>query len=792
MATDPAPTRIDERRQLWQAPVFFLGIALIVAVPLVRKHWRPQGEPAIARQLAQARQALEKNPPDPTAALQYARKSLEGIDRFPQFAAEAHFLIGSAELRLIDLNAPDSAALGQCRAHLEQADRLGVADANRPKLDYRLAKTAVLLGIDPAQGLAALTQSIDAADDAAEAYGLLAQAHLKLDPPDLAAALEATKQQLSKAAPGADARVLAQARLRLGSLYLKLNNAKEGRSVLERIGNDAPEDTLFAARTLLAENYELAQDWAKASRSWDKVRTNPKLSPAAKGTALYHWGRCLAQEQRIKEAITAWEEAAILPGDEGQAAALRLAAARVEADPKAAADAFAAALQTVQAPGDYRNALVTLDEARKILERAAAQSRAQGDATSAQRLVDLYARLAPPGRDDDLLAQSADAAAQALLDQARQTPDDAATLQEKARSQYLTAARAYERAATKVSPGEDQAQWLWRSADRYLKAQQQQAALDVLMRMTQLESLLSADNIAEAWFQVAGIHHQKLQYAAARAAYQRCLTPNGRFALASRHQLAMLDVIENKFDDAESLLQENRTAIRSAAQPDAALMEQTEYALAAVAFQRQTATKEELREYTTAENRYLGALQQYPDSAEAVKARFHLGQCYWFVAWQRSKALDGGALGDDERKTYLKQYADNLRKAAEQFEKIESALLARQKSAALTPAEITLLWRSSFSSAHCFFYMNQFEEAVRRYSALAIRHQGQVGELGALSQVFQSYVKTKQTEKAQSVIAQMKTAFEKMPETAFSGGEDYYHRSFWTQWFADAEKQFTP
>lgn len=792
MATDTAPTRRDEPRQLWQAPVFFLGVAVIIAAPLARKHWRPHDEPAISRQLAQARQALEKSPPDPTASLQYARKTLELVDRFPQFAGEAHYLIGSAQLRLIDLSAPDGNALGQSRAHLEQADRIGVSDSDRPKLNYFLAKSAVLRGLDPAPSLAALAQSIDAADDAAEAYGLLAQAHLKMEPPDLNAALEATKQQLAKAGPGTDARWLAAARLRLGSLYLKLNNPKEGRAVLERLGNDSPPEVFFGARALLAENYETSQEWAKASRNWDQVRMNPRLTPAGKGAALYHWGRCLSQEQRVKEATSAWEEAATLPGDEGQAAALRLAEVRVESDPKAAADAFTTALNAVQSPGDYRNSLISIDEARQILERAATQSRTKGDIASAQRLVDLYAKMAPPGRDDDLLAQSADASAQALLDQAKQTPADASQLQEQARGQYLTAARAYERAAGKVSPGPDQAQWLWRSADRYLKAQQQQAALDVLTRMTQLETQLSPENIVEAWYQIAGIHHQKQQYAAARAAYQHCLTPPGRFSLRSRHQLAMLDLTENKFDDAETLLQENRGILRSAAQPDAGLMEQTEYALAAVAFQRQTAIKEELREYTTAEQRFLGALQQYPESAEALKSRFYLGTCYWFVAFQRSKALGNASLNDEERKAYQKQLIDNLQKAAEQFEKIDSTLTAKQKSGALTADENALLWRSAFSTAHCYFYMSDFEEANRRYGALAIRYQGEVGELGALSFVFLCYKNTKQTEKAQSVVSKMKSAFEKMPESSFPGGEEYYHRTFWVQWFADAEKQFTP
>jgi TolA-binding protein len=252
----------------------------------------------------------------------------------------------------------------------------------------------------------------------------------------------------------------------------------------------------------------------------------------------------------------------------------------------------------------------------------------------------------------------------------------------------------------------------------------------------------------------------------------------------------MLDLVENKFDEAELALQENRAVMRSAAQPDAALLELTEFALAAVAFQRQSAVKEELREYTTAEQRYLGALQHYPDSAEAARARFSVGQSYWFIATQKSKALNSGSLNDEERKAYQKQYAEYLQKASEQFDKIEELLLARQKTASLSSDEATLLWRSSFWAAHCYFYLSKFDEAIHRYGGLAIRNQGQIGELGALSQIFQCYVLTKQQDKAKATLARMRTAYDKMPDAAFTGADRTFQRTFWLEWFTDAAKQF--
>jgi hypothetical protein len=85
--------------------------------------------------------------------------------------------------------------------------------------------------------------------------------------------------------------------------------------------------------------------------------------------------------------------------------------------------------------------------------------------------------------------------------------------------------------------------------------------------------------------------------------------------------------------------------------------------------------------------------------------------------------------------------------------------------------------------------LTKFDEAIRRYSVLAVRYQGQVGELGALSQLFQSYSWTRQTDKAKAVLARMHTAYDKMPDSAFTGGSPIFERKFWLDWLAGADKQ---
>ena len=94
-----------------------------------------------------------------------------------------------------------------------------------------------------------------------------------------------------------------------------------------------------------------------------------------------------------------------------------------------------------------------------------------------------------------------------------------------------------------------------------------------------------------------------------------------------------------------------------------------------------------------------------------------------------------------------------------------------------------------FKLADELFQMSKFDDAIRRYSALALRYQGQVLELGALSQVFYCYALTRQPEKAQAVATRMRAAYDKMPDSMFTGASQEFQRSFWVDWFAKAPKQ---
>jgi tetratricopeptide (TPR) repeat protein len=794
MATDSArSTAPPAARHLWQVPALLAGMAAVVAVLAFRPDSSADTVAAAQRQLHEARKSLEQSPPDSAGALQRADRILSLADRYPQLTGEAHFLAGSAHLRLADEPGADTARERQlARQHLELAATHGVPETDRLKLDYRLAKIGLLLGSDPAKAATSLESSAEA-DNPAEAYGLLAQAYTRMTPPDLPKAEKAARQQLDLALRTSNARAQASARFLLGKLYLQLKKDKDGRQMLSRVDQEAPPDEFYAARVMLAESYEASQEWAGAHRNWEKARENPKLSDPEKAKVLYHLGRCLALDQR-KEAAGVFEEAVKLGGPEGQAAGLRLAELQLEGEPAGAAAALAAAMGSVHTPDDYRNPLVTVDEVRSIAERLTQAAREKADWDTARKAVEAYAAVAPPGKDDELAGQVFAAQGQTLAEKAKGD----ATLEEQARETYRQASAAYERAAGKAPDPPVQATWLWQSAELALKAGQSVRARDILTRATQLQGALTPEKTAEAWLLIGNTDQLNQHTADARTAYQKCLTLPGPFALKARLSLARLDIAENHFDDAEQALQDLLKLIREAPQPDTELQEQALFEWAEVAYQRQATVKEDLREFATAEQRLIGALQQYPDGAAAIRARIMLGKCYWNDARTKDRPLERVRAGvlilsEDERKAYQRQRDEFLKKAAEQYDAVEQKLLSRQRDTGrLTPQEASWLKVAAFEGTDCYLYSTKYDEAIRRFDSLAQRYQGVPEGLIALSNLYNSYIYDRQPEKARETIKRLQEAVEKMPDEAFTGLMETHKRQYWLELLKAATKPAVP
>lgn len=803
MATDTAPhsarrPRYEPPRTLWQIPTFLLGAGAVVAVVIGRNAWHGDDLATVRREVAAARAALEQPRPDAASAIKAADNAVAALRRLappdPQLRAEAHFLLGSAHLRRGDEAADAVEERRLARSELfEAVERDRLPDTDRPKLDYRRAKVSALLNDDPRKVVDLLKPIVESgtAEDAVEGYGLLALTYLRFNPQELQSAIDATTKQV-QALPPTDIRPAHPAKLRLADLYLKVRRGAEARAILERIGSDSPAEVFFTARTKLAHSYEEAQEWAKAAKCWADVEKNAQLKPAERADIAYRRGRCMAQDKDLsREAPAAWDNAIRFGGSAARAAALRLAEAKTESGSAAAAlDAFAVALGGMTNPDEWPADLLPVAEARHMIARAFQQLQSRGEHDAALKLAELFTPLAPPGDAAAMAGLIADDRAQALVTQAKQaTSETVQGLQEQARAQYALAAGAYERAAGLAPPGPFQSNWLINSADRHARAGQPDEAAAVLNRLAQAGGTAD-EHMAAAWFFIAEAQHQRRELGKAREAYTKSMSVEGPNQAKARLQIALIDLAENKLDEAEKTLTENQGVLKAAAQPDTATLALTEYALADVAYERENRKPDdEPRDYATAEQRFLAVLQQYSDSPGAAKARLCLGKVYWYTAVQRNRAARAPDVTDDERKLKNKQMAEALQKAIDQFDLAEKLLLARQHTGALAAAESAQLYMASWAAAESNFYLGRHDEAVRRYSVLVERHPQQVEELAALSQIWQSYVyHLKQPEQGRTVLARIRSALEKVPDTAFNGTTPYHKREFWVEWLAKADK----
>src|SRR5207249_2588593 len=92
----------------------------------------------------------------------------------------------------------------------------------------------------------------------------------------------------------------------------------------------------------------------------------------------------------------------------------------------------------------------------------------------------------------------------------------------------------------------------------------------------------------------------------------------------------------------------------------------------------------------------------------------------------------------------------------------------------------------------CYFWLQKYEESVRRYGALALRYQGRPEEMIALSQLWQCYVfmgrQDKEPDRAAAVLKRMREALDKMPDPAFDGLLPTHKREYWEKWLNEASK----
>src|SRR5579885_382862 len=781
--TDP-PAAGPGAGQLWQVPVFFLGL-LALAGAVLAQPWLRAGH---ARRPGGDLQALRRQIDQPGADLEalasQLQQALESPDGGPARAAEVHFLLGSVYLKLADAAPPGVAEdrRRHARAHLEQADRLGVADDDRPKLDYRLGKVWALSGGDPRAVIERLGRSVDgAADDAVQGYALLTQAYLRLPRPDLKAALAANEKLL--ALPITDESLLTPARLLRGELLLKVGRPDEARRVLAKVG-PKPAGMRSQARLLRARSFQDEGQWDKAAELWREALADRNEPPARPAGILYLLGVCCQKLEQPEEAARLWSDCAARPdaGDEGAAAALALAELRLHSKESAAAlEAFERALRGVQSPADWRNPLVSLARARAVFEHGCLAYRMIGSYENSTRLARLYEKLSPPGKAQELLGQAAQEWGKAKRDEARKSAgDEARRAEDASRQHFRDAATAFEQAAAASAAPRDQAERQWLAAGCWRDAGETRRAVEVLNRVVTLPA--ARPRYAEAWYALAEAHRALGDEGAALEAYQRCIEhgEGSPFAYRARYHLAAAAWQAGQLDHAADILQDNVRSLRYAPDPEA--QEKSLYALGHLLMLR--------RNYEPAVAYLEEAVTKYPKSPEAPRGLFQLAECHRLLAARESQN-SFASVSQDKRtqEHYLEQYRLRLTRAVERYNELTELLGKRPM---LSAEEEQMLRQAGFAAAECQFFLpvedqkalEKYKQARQMYAALADRYPPpkRVEGLYALRGVASCSWAMQDNAAALKAVEQIRDALKQMDDVQFLNQPEGRDRQWWLNW----------
>jgi TolA-binding protein len=800
MAMESAPPS----RNLWQLPVFLLGIAALGAVWYGRPYWHLTASQRYERDVTELKQTLDKVPVDPTQVQALLRK-FQSSEPPPHLARQMPYVLGSALVIIAEATAsPEEAAelWKSARQKLEEADAAGVADSDRQRLRFRLAKTWANTGEPPAKAIEALASTLNCGDDAGEGNRILARLYLSLEPPDSKKARDCLKEYLALVLPGrgdVQQRQVNQARLSLGELHTQLGEPDEARRVLERIGPDAPPELLIVARTQLAKSYQAEENWSAAIRCLEQAHDVHGISAASRTMVVYHLGEAYLKGGNKDRAVKSFEKLRSGTGPEAQAAMFRLASLLLAdaAKRENAITSLEVALAGVKSAELYDNKLVPLKDARLLCEEIAHKCRLAGAFDLAVRAARAYSRIADKGRDRELAAETLQAWGQALLDQAPQAePEDRPRLVDDGTKRIRESAREWHALAALKKTSAEKGEPLYRAADLFLKAGDQEEALRMLDELGLKVPDFPQDRLAEVWLKKGEVYLSLGNREQARLCFQNGIQVGEQHPSPAllKCRIRLAEVVLKSGDPA-SLTRAIADLEKALADPEFAKdKELHESALwfIADAFSQQ-------RDYRKAEVRFRTLLDTYPEGQRALSARFQLGQCYWFIAGQEAdrckaarKIIDDPAT-PEVRKIEMqaaydasyKQYLEWLKKAAEPFKAVETALLKGMAAdPKLSPAEAELLRKASFAAADCAFFLGEYEDCVLRYDMIAQRYAGTVVHLEALRSMWRCYQYYLQNaEKAQNTLTQMRTAYLQLPDSEFDGSSDARRKDYWQKWF---------
>ncbi len=748
---------------LWQAPVFVLGVAALVAVWFCRPLWPDSAARRIEADLARAREMLLRPESDLDQALKLARTALDSSAIVPDRAGEAAFLVGSVCIRLAEKSDPVRAGehWQAARDALELALREGVSNEDQGDLLYRLAKVSYFLSDQPANVIARLEEAVPNCSTRAEGYRLLTEVYLRLPKPDLEKALEANRKL--RDVQEASELELTQAKLQAGEILLRMGKPEEAQRALEKISESVSPALLVRARVLRARAFQDEKRWGDATRLYNAVLADTRAPLADPAQIYYELGQCYRQLDQPQESTKALQECVRLSrGFEGAAAAIVLAEQRLaEQSLEPALELLTQAVARVKEPRDWKNPYVELKRAREAFESMLLAARRAGRYDLALKVLEPYGKIAIPRRVLVMRGEIASEWARMKLDTPA-SPD----IDRQAEELFRLAGEAFATVAkTKDLPIADQGEYLWKAARCYLDGKDEAKATSLLEQVVTMN--LEPLRLGEAWHRLFLVYRAAGKQEMAEKAGLKCMEYDTPFAYRVRHAMSMAKLESGDVDEAEKGLVLNIKLLRWESDPEA--MAESLFALTNLLYQR----KDYRRVVPYLEN----ALHRFPDSPELTRARYLLADSYRQIASQENQSsLLKSGLSEEAKAHFLREHRRLMRRSAEEFAILVRILESPEGKNHLTPE---LREQIPFIAAKCLYHAGEYSEAVKLFEKLIDKYEGRVESLEALGGAVSCYSAMGQLEKVKQRLVQIKLLLPRMDEEV---------RQPWEAWVNEASR----
>jgi tetratricopeptide (TPR) repeat protein len=784
----PSPSDEDHSsrfslRQLWQVPVFFVGVVAILTACLTRSLIAPDPVHLLHHNLAEARRLLDREINDPNGALRHAQQAVDNLAIDQARTAEAYFLLGSAHLGIAD-QAGESAAgehWREARRCFQEAERRGLAGDDGARLHYRLAKLSFHLDDDPTQVIALLKANMDSAENRAEALTLLSQAYLRLNPPNLKEALKANKK-LREEVPQIGEDVLGPAKLAGAKLLLQLNQRDEARKTLEKINDRAAPAILAEKNMLLAGLYQEEHKWAEATVLWRAVLDEKRVPLTEAGGVLYNLGVCYRRQDQNDPAIEAWNDCMRRSqGEEAQAAALALAELRLhEPNPNdKTVILLAEAVAKVRKADDWKNSLMELANVQELFEQAMTIYRQGNRFDLAVRTAELYERVAPPPKAQLRRAELNNEWAKTVRERARSARDEDTRKKDEATADELLrqAAEAHTEAAKLLTEKSVCNEHLWLSAVCSYEGHDYPRAADKLREIVEREKD-NVDRLSEGLFLLGETCRHLNDFKAAETAYKACVERGARFTYRARFQLAMLEIEAGNIDSAERELEQNISIEHRDSDPES--QEKSRLALCALLYQKAASLPLYYRKVVL---HLEGHIDHFAISSESVRARYQLADSYRQQV--DHDTLNRHALSVSEKMSpeaaehFLTLNKHSWARAAEEFTKLEEILKAPELAKLLSLKQQVEI---PFHVAECYFNLGEYERALQKYEDLAKQWGKSQHALRALGETIRCFGGMKDFERLHRRVAEVRV------QLAVTEGLHENDRQKWIDWLNQVDQ----